>query len=164
MIAFLPGAPRGTHERLKKKATQHSKNTTKTSKHEFCRGPGPSLQKSPPKTAKKLPPGGQNEGAAQEGPGATQEVPRRPQERAKSRPEAVSEQPWWPSGAQEAPPGLPFRSFQRFLRSLAGSRRKRKSGSAGASAKRRGPRAKDSRQQGRRASRTRGPGGICGAP
>ena len=27
-----------------------------------------------------------------------------------------------------------------------------------------GPRAKDSRQQGRKASRTRGPGGMCGAP
>ena len=148
MFAFLPGAPRGRHERLKKKATQHSKHTTKTWKNEFSRGPGPSLQKSQPKTAKKSPPGGQNDPQerprrGRERPKSSQDdpktTPRAPQERPKSRPEAVSEQPWWPPGADLAPkrlpepsgeafgppqgwmlapPGLPFRSFQRFLRSL----------------------------------------------
>ena len=116
MFAFLPGAPRGRHERLKKKATQHSKNTTKTSKNEFSRGPGPSLQKSPPKTAKSHPPGGQHDPQerprrGRERPKSSQDdpktTPRAPQERPKSRPKAVSEQPWRPSGADLAPKRLP---------------------------------------------------------
>ena len=173
---------RGSKRELK----QHTKNTTTTTNNLLFQGPGPSLQKSPPKTAKKSPPGGQND--PQERPRRGRERPKRSQDDPKSAPRAGGlREPWWPPGADLAPkrlsepsgeafwpprgwilapPGLPFRSFQRFLRSLAGSRRKRKSGSAGASAKRkrRGPRAKDSRQQGRQASRTRGPGGMCGAP
>ena len=148
MFAFLPGAPRGRHERLKKKATQHSKNTTKTSKNEFSRGPGPSLQKSQPKTAKKSPPGGQNDPqerprrgrerpkSSQDDPKTTPRAPQEPQESPKGGLRAALEAIWGRSGAQEAPgallgglctpwgwilapPGLPFRSFQRFLRSAS---------------------------------------------
>ena len=39
------------------------------------------------------------------------ETPRAPQERPKSRSEAVSEQPWWPPGADLAPKRLPEPEF-----------------------------------------------------
>ena len=109
-------------------------------------------------------------GAAKEGPGATQEAQDDPKSgglrAAQEAPGALGEAFWPPRGWMLAPPVLHYRSFQRLLRRLPESKRKRKSASAGASAqrKRRGLRAKDSRQQGRQASRTRGPGGMCGAP
>ena len=81
------------------------------------------------------------------GPRGPKTAPRAPQESPKSRPEAVSERPGWPSGAHLAPKrppeasrkpfgpprgwilaslGLHFRSFRHILRSLPGSKRKRK--------------------------------------
>ena len=129
----------------KREAKQRSKNTAKASKNEISRGPGPSIQTSPPKTAKKSPPGGQND--PQERPRRGRERPKSSQDDPKSAPRAPQESPkggltaaleaiWGRSGAQEAPgalrgglwtpwgwilapPGLPFRSFQRFLRSAS---------------------------------------------
>ena len=73
--------------------------------------------------------------------------------------------PTWRPRGPRSPSGLHFRNFHRLLRSVPGSKRKRKSqAQAQAQSASAGPRAKDSRQQGRQASRTRGPSGMCGAP
>ena len=118
--------------------------------------PGADFQKYLPKSRAGTSSGasGERPGRPKTAPGGAKSAPRRPQdgpksrqERPKSRPEAVSERPWWPPGphlppkrppktSRDAfwpprgsilgPPGLHFLSPQRLLRSLPGSKRKRK--------------------------------------
>ena len=159
MLAFLPGAPRGRHERIKKRSKTAYNNIPNSTTHLIFADPGPRV--------KMTPRGGLG------GPGrGPMTIPRAP------RSQSGLGGTWGRSGAQEAPGSLwryfgsqggefwlNFRSFQRLLRSLPGSTRKRKSpAQAQAQSASAGPRAKDNRQQGRKASRTRGTGGMCGAP
>ena len=82
----------------KREPKQHTTTQVKPSKNVILKGPGPSIKKttskprkSDPREAKMTPrsgPGGPGSGTL-----------RRP----KSRPEAVSERPWWPPGAHLAP-------------------------------------------------------------
>ena len=128
---------------------------------------------------------------AQDGPRRRQERPKTAPRRPQEPPRAAQEPPrgglrtalvatWGPPGAQEAPgglrggilaprgslwapPGLHFRSFQSVLRSLAGSKRKRKrKRSCKRKAQAQGQEPRTAGSKGRRASRTRGPGGMCG--
>ena len=91
MFACLPGAPRGRHERLKKRTkTAHKKHHKNNETIVFSR-PRAKPPKKHAKTAKKAPPGGHNN---------PQERPRRGQE--------PSGEPFWPPrGWILAPPRLP---------------------------------------------------------
>ena len=180
MFACLPGAPRGRHERLKKRSkTALKKTQQKRRKTRFLEAPGQASKKAPqkprksyPREAKMTPRSGP--GGAGSDPRAPKTTPRRPQERPKSAPRVAQRRsqsslgghlgPIWRPRGSRSPPGrpldplgldfgasgapfskLPALLAERFLRSLPGSKRKRKSTST--TRKRRGPRAKDSRQK-----------------
>ena len=105
MFACMPGAPRGRHERRKKRSkTAHKKHHKNNEQLVFFQGPRPSLQKSPPKTVKMSTPGGQND--PQERPRRGRERPKRSQDDPKSAPRAPQEPPRGSLGGHLGPTSL----------------------------------------------------------